>query len=70
MKLKVGDKIMFDKNPDVIREIVEVRTTGYTWRYPGSEPVDLSNTWISENSNDPFFDGLWEKVENKARNGK
>jgi len=64
MKLKVGDKVMWDNNPDVIREIIEVRPTGYTWRYPGDEPATLENTWISENSNDPFFDWpLWSKVD-------
>jgi hypothetical protein len=58
MELKVGDIVrgIARHNDKVRREILEVRPTGYTWRYPDVPDHDF---W-SENSNDPFFDAGWE----------
>lgn len=57
MKLSVGDKIIGTQshNMGIIREILKVRKTGYTWKYP-----DIDEHFISENSNDPFFEWGWE----------
>lgn len=59
MDLKVGDlvKLTNTKN-EVVRKILEVRDTGYTWIYPDIPSRDF---W-SENSNDPFFELGWEKL--------
>lgn len=57
MKLKVGDRVVWNPDKDVIREIVEVRDTGYSWKYP-----DIDKTFLSENSNDPFFEMHWSLV--------
>lgn len=43
-------------NSGVECEILEVRDTGYTWRYPDIPDKDF---W-SENSCDPFFEWGWE----------
>jgi len=61
MNLQVGDIVIGTQahNRDVVREITEVRTTGYTWCCPDIEGQD----WISENSCDPFFELGWELVE-------
>lgn len=45
---KVGDVIITLRS-GTVRRITEVRSTGYTFEYPGSEGVDF---W-SENSTDP-----------------
>ncbi len=60
MKLSVGDKIYGQQhhNKGIIREIVDVRDTGYTWKYP-----DHDDTYWSENSNDPFFEFGWELLK-------
>jgi len=57
MKLKVGSIIIGigSHNRDIVREIVEVRKTGYTWKYENSV-----NDYWSENSNDPFFEFDWK----------
>lgn len=49
----------------VFREIVDVRPTGYGWRYPEHGkicPDGSENYWWSENSSDPFFVLGWKKV--------
>ena len=57
-KLRVGDKVRSLDFPEVIREITEVRSTGYTWKYPDIPDVDF----LSENGTDPFFEWRWERV--------
>lgn len=61
MKWKVGDQIIC---AGVVREIVAVRPTGYDWKYPSMGDVCKNgqrNLFLSENSNDPFFELLaWE----------
>jgi hypothetical protein len=52
LKLNVGDRIV---SLGIVREITAVRETGYTWRYPDKPDKDF----LSENSNDPFFDLGW-----------
>lgn len=45
----------------VVCEIVDVRPTGYGWRYhdlPDPTPEGRENYFWSENSTDPFFNGL------------
>jgi hypothetical protein len=58
MKLNAGDKIIGtgNHNKDIVRKIIAVRKTGYDWKYP-----DIDEVFISENSNDPFFEWNWEK---------
>lgn len=54
--LKVGDRMKWQT---VIREITEVRPTGYQWRYPDLPdlcPDGSQNSFASENSDDPFFE--------------
>ncbi len=67
MNLEVGDRVVHRQphSEDVVREILEVRPTGYTWRYP-DYPSDrdfdpISNSWMTENSNNPFLGLGWEK---------
>jgi hypothetical protein len=46
-------------------EIVDVRPTGYGWKYPefGEElPNGGENYWWSDNSTDPFFELDWRVV--------
>lgn len=52
-KFNIGDVLV---NGSVEREIIEVRDTGYTWRYPEAPDKDF---W-SENSNDPLLEWGWE----------
>lgn len=60
MKLQEGDVIRgrASHNKGIIRKITEVRATGYTWIYLDIPEMDF----ISENSNDPYFDLGWERV--------
>lgn len=62
MAFAVGDKIIgrMSHNKDVVREITEVRDTGYTWKYTYSHN-GADQDWITENSNDPFLTQGWEK---------
>lgn len=64
MKLSVGDTIIgtHPHNDGIIREILEVRKTGYTWKYPESD----ADFW-SENSSDPFFVMGWELVNERSK---
>lgn len=63
MKLAPGDQILYkcsDRN--VVLEIVDVRPTGYGWKYPDLDavtPAGGENYFWSENSNDQFFDMGW-----------
>lgn len=51
----VGDLI--ESREGIIRRILEVRPTGYEWEYPEMP----GKTFMSENSNDPFF--VWWKKQ-------
>ena len=43
----------------IYREIIEVRETGYSWKYP-----DVPHrVFYSEDSSDPFFEWKWVKVK-------
>lgn len=59
---KVGDIITLDNTAEASshhnRMIAEVRDTGYTWEYLGSP----NTPFLSENSNDPFFEDGWMLV--------
>lgn len=60
MKLREGDLII--GRDGTVREIVDVRSTGYGWRYPdieGMPPAQGENYFWSENSGDPYFDWGW-----------
>lgn len=62
---KVGDVLQSKRDPEVQREIVDVRPTGYSWKYPDlgeTTPSGVENYWISENSSDPFFEVGWTKI--------
>jgi hypothetical protein len=59
-ELKPGD---FVESGGVVREITEVRPTGYTWRYPEVPDRDF---W-SENSNDPHFEMGWTRCGKEGR---
>lgn len=50
-RLCVGDRV---RRGDIVRQITEVRETGYSWVYP---EIPEKN-FLSENSCDPFFE-LW-----------
>ena len=55
----------------VRREIVEVRDSGYSWKYPElgeKTPAGGDNLFLSEESNDPFMEMEWE-VESKPMRG-
>lgn len=67
--LKPGDQIRY-RPSGTVREIVDVRRTGYGWRYPDmgqTTPSGGENYWWSENSTDPFFEGLWDLVPDAER---
>lgn len=54
--IRVGDVILPRSRVSFARIITEVRDTGYSWRY-----VDRTedHDFVSENSNDPFFELGW-----------
>lgn len=58
-RFAVGDlvKCLRPHAQGIVREILAVRRTGYTWRYPEVPDKDF---W-SENSNDPFLELGWVK---------
>lgn len=63
MDLRPGDRIQHPSG--TIREIVDVRPTGYGWKYPEyglTCPDGKENYWWSENSSDPFFDVGWVRL--------
>lgn len=51
-----GSKIVGfgEHNKNIVKEIIEVRKTGYSWKYEDSDRV-----FMSENSNDPLFEQCW-----------
>jgi len=54
MRWSAGDRIRSKESPHVVREITEVRATGYTWVYrdeDGQNPHGCD--YVSENSTDP-----------------
>lgn len=57
-KLAPGDVIIWKENPSVIRQIVDVRPTGYGWHY---EDDPEKKYFLSEDSTDPFFQYGWIK---------
>lgn len=63
IRLKPGDMVRRRMNGECsVREIVDVRATGYGWKYPEYgklTPAGGENYWLSENSTDPFFE-TWE----------
>lgn len=62
---KIGDVLQSKRFPEVQREIVDIRPTGYGWKYPDlgeTTPSGAENYWISENSSDPFFEVGWTKI--------
>lgn len=57
-----GDILVHKKHPDLRREIVDVRRTGYGWKYPDlgeRTPAGGENYWWSENSSDPTLTWEW-----------
>lgn len=70
MILNPGDQIVSDQG--TVREIVNVRPSGYGWKYPewGEKcPNGQTNYFISENSNNPFFDWVWRMARPDERVG-
>lgn len=61
--IKVGDYVLgtVPGNLGVIRRITEVRDSGYTWVYLHG----LGEDFISENSNDPFFEHGWHVIRHE-----
>jgi hypothetical protein len=65
---KVGDILAYRHDPNLQREIVDVRPTGYGWKYPeygNVTPAGGENYWWSENSTDPSL-CEWNKVSSSA----
>lgn len=65
LDLKPGDRVRWRQDPQVVREIVDVRDAGYGWRYPDMgehTPAGGENYFLSENSTDPFFELGWERA--------
>jgi hypothetical protein len=57
-RFKPGDIICGrqERDRDLVRQIVDVRPTGYGWKYPKHgdiTPSGVENYFISENSSDP-----------------
>jgi hypothetical protein len=70
MNLKVGDCIeRSDEALELVCQILEVRTTGYTWRYlrrnelPVSESLSVRGRYRSETTTDPFFEQGWSCID-------
>lgn len=63
MKFKTGDIVVGTEahTRGVKREIVAVRATGYTWRYPGITSMEFE----TDSLYDPFL-GKWEISESKS----
>jgi hypothetical protein len=60
-RFNVGDVIV---GWGVVREITAVRDSGYEWRYPDQGEICASghiNSFMSENSSDPFLEVGWRK---------
>jgi len=59
MDLVKGDIIIGAEhhNLDIKKEILKKRKTGYDWKYP-----DVNCTYMSDPSNDPYFEWGWKKV--------
>lgn len=60
MRFKVGDQIRHPEFPHLIREIKEVRPTGYIWFYPNAAPP--KRLFDSEDGTNPTFSEPWELV--------
>ncbi len=59
MILDIGDIITNNRFQEpILREITEVRDTGYSWVYPDVPDKEF----YSEDSSDPFFDCDWVVV--------
>jgi hypothetical protein len=61
MNLHVGDRITKRRDAlEQVIEIVEVRPSGYAWRYvPRIGHIGLAEAYSSESTDDPFFDRGW-----------
>lgn len=68
--LRPGDQMVWRDNESVVREIVDVRSTGYGWKYPDLgtvTPTGGENYFASENSSDPFFEYGWRQASADER---
>ena len=65
MKLSIGHRITRADDPLAqVLEIVDVRPTGYGWRYvPPAAREGLAESYSSEATQDRFFDRGWSLVE-------
>ena len=70
MKLQVGDCIeRSDEALELVCQILEVRTTGYTWQYLRrnellvSESLSVRGRYRSEKTADPFFEQGWSRID-------
>ncbi|MCV9964946.1 hypothetical protein OIU34_23920 [Pararhizobium sp. BT-229] len=73
MKWKRGDVIVSPYAPGTRREIVDVRPTGYSWKYAQwgeKTPADHENYWWSENSCDPMLEFGWQLEKRADREGQ
>jgi hypothetical protein len=73
--LKPGDKLKMLglHGTEIVIEIVDVRSTGYGWKYPDLGKVTPSgeeNYWWTENSSDPFLDVGWVLITPPAPSSK
>ena len=70
MILQVGDCIeRSDEALELVCQILEVRPTGYTWRYLRrnellvSESLSVRGRYRSETTPDPFFEQGWSRID-------
>ena len=70
MRLQVGDCIeRTDEGLELVCQILEVRTTGYTWQYLrrnellASESISVRGRFRSETTADPFFEQGWSRID-------
>ena len=70
MKLRVGDIIQHEDDRAFVCEILEVRATGFSYRYvlradrrTPNESDPLIDAYRSEQGDDPFFDGGWSRMD-------
>ena len=70
MNLQVGDCIERSGEAlDLVCQILEVRTTGYTWQYLRRnellirESLSVRGRYRSETTADPFFEQGWSRID-------
>ena len=73
MNLQVGDCIERSGEAlELVCQILEVRATGYTWRYLRrnellvSESISVRGRYQSETTTDPFFEQGWSRIDVSA----